>query len=601
MICWFGICEQVLRWLLLNPTKTKRKTKSYESVWKSVTLVLARSTLLVHLAQDSWTVVVTEAAAMDPGLCRATTVKQVIWNLLWPHAQGRADDFLSPNSIDVFISHSWSVSFWKKILAICHYFCLDWALISAFLSFVLAILALLLRAHGNFNEIVEEGQGMVGGTVAMLPSLVFLFVYFFGHLLSTKTVWFDRLCVDQVDLPLKAKTLQAIPDFVSQAKQMLVIWDETFFTKLWCIYEVTIRAKKASLEFLHILPVWVPLFDLFCITANCAVCFAAYPTGWRPPSLPKDVSARFSLLLSFYVGSPLYYIIFALPYQYVCSLKIRLHTKMLDQMSSFDFGEARCALETDRVLIRRQVCSFFDEVSQPPLSISLDSLPAEVLPVIETNPTDLEVSALLSTAEHIEQVRGITSYAGEDQIVDEFNAYVHGPLKQNVVRSLGHEAHISFKVCMAANMPLIFSGAAVVLTCHGYADCSTAANHLFIDSVAKYMFLNAFLLIILCPATYMLMLPMLLRISHLVGQMEAPLFLHLLVENLAFASALAFLWGFCGISSCLLMIGASEREPLCLLGAVVGFTVECWCLWIFFRQKPRHNVSSQRILGCAAA
>ena len=284
---------------------------------------------------------------------------------------------------------------------------------------------------------------------------------------------------------------EAIPDFVSQAKQMLVIWDETFFTKLWCIYEVTIRAKKASLEFLHVLPVWVPLFELFCITANCAVCFAAYPTGWRPPSLPDDVTSRFSLLFSFYVGPPLYFMFYALPYQYVCSLKIRLHKNMLDQMSSFDFGEARCALETDRVLIRRQVCAFFDEASQLPLSISLDSLPAEVLPVLETNPTDLEASALLSTAEHIEEVRGITSYAGKDQIVDEFNAYVRGPLKQNVVCSLGHDAHISFKVCMAAALPTIFSGAALVLTCDGHADCSTAASHMRMDSVATYMLSNA--------------------------------------------------------------------------------------------------------------
>ena len=284
---------------------------------------------------------------------------------------------------------------------------------------------------------------------------------------------------------------QAIPDFVSRAEQMLVIWDETFFTKLWCIYEVTIRAKKASLEFLHILPVWVSLFDLSCIAATFAICLTSYPTQWRPPSLADDVMSRFSVLLSFYVGPPWFYIIYALPYQYVCSLKIRLHKKMLDQMSSFDFGEARCALETDRVLIRRQVCSFFDEASQLPLAISLDSLPAEVLPVLETNPTDLEASALLSTAEHIEEVRGITSYPGKDQIVDEFNAYVRGPLKQKVFCSLGHEAQISLKVCMAANVPIIFSCAALVLTCNGHSDCSAAAHRMRIDSVATYMLSSA--------------------------------------------------------------------------------------------------------------
>ena len=284
---------------------------------------------------------------------------------------------------------------------------------------------------------------------------------------------------------------EAIPDFVSQAKEMLVIWDESFFTKLWCIYEIAIRAKRANFDLLHLLPVWAPLFDLSCMATNFVINLLAGPTSSGVPQMPKDVGSRFSLFLYLCVG-PLWMIPFCvLPFQYFCSLKIRLHKKMLDQMSSFDLGEARCALETDRVLIRRQVCAFFDEASQLPLSISLDSLPAEVLPVVETNPTDLEASALLSTAEHIEEVRGITSYPTEDQIVDEFNAYVRGPLKQKVECSLGHEAHVSLKVCVAANLPAIFSGAALVLTCDGSAHCSTAANHMLIDSVEKFMFANA--------------------------------------------------------------------------------------------------------------
>ena len=259
---------------------------------------------------------------------------------------------------------------------------------------------------------------------------------------------------------------------------MLVIWDDTFFTKLWCIYEIAVRAKTASLEFLHILPVWVPLFDLSFIAITLAQsCSGTLAT----PQLPQDIGSRFSLLFWFYFGAPWTFIFYALPFQYFCSLKIRLHKKMLDQMSSFDVREARCALETDRVLIRRQICSFFDEASRPP---SLDSLPAEVLP------TDLEVFAPLSYAEHIEEVRGITSYPNEDQIIDEFNAYIRGPLTQNVVCSLGQEAQVSLKVCLAANLPVIFSGAAIVLTCSGHANCPTAANHMLIDSVENYILAN---------------------------------------------------------------------------------------------------------------
>lgn len=44
--------------------------------------------------------------------------------------------------------------------------------------------------------------------------------------------WFDGLCVHQTNLPLKTKTLQAVPAFVAESAEMLVVWDQTLFTHL---------------------------------------------------------------------------------------------------------------------------------------------------------------------------------------------------------------------------------------------------------------------------------------------------------------------------------------------------------------------------------
>ena len=48
-----------------------------------------------------------------------------------------------------------------RLKVISHHFCLDSALLSAFLSFIVSILVLLLRARGNFSAIVQEGQAIV--------------------------------------------------------------------------------------------------------------------------------------------------------------------------------------------------------------------------------------------------------------------------------------------------------------------------------------------------------------------------------------------------------------------------------------------------------
>ena len=57
---------------------------------------------------------------------------------------------------------------------------------------------------------------------------VFCLVYFFGHTLCRKTFWFDRICVNQTDLELKAKALDALPHFVANSSEMLILLDEKY-------------------------------------------------------------------------------------------------------------------------------------------------------------------------------------------------------------------------------------------------------------------------------------------------------------------------------------------------------------------------------------
>ena len=111
----------------------------------------------------------------------------------------------------------------------------DMALTSSFFACLLAVLCLLLRA-GSLTGIAEQPLWLLNTSIMAWPLLVFLVVYFLGHLWDSRCFWFDRICVDQKNASLKLQTIQAIPGFVAQSKKMLVLWDDTYFERLWCSF-----------------------------------------------------------------------------------------------------------------------------------------------------------------------------------------------------------------------------------------------------------------------------------------------------------------------------------------------------------------------------
>ena len=134
------------------------------------------------------------------------------------------------SEVDLFISHSWSCSSTFKYLAICH-LNFDMAALSSLVIAISAVIVLVVRA-GSLEGIAQEGAPFLSMVLFQCLMVVFLLAYFAGHRLCSRTLWFDRLCVNQGDIPTKAMTLQAIPAFIAQSKQMLVVWDETFFEQL---------------------------------------------------------------------------------------------------------------------------------------------------------------------------------------------------------------------------------------------------------------------------------------------------------------------------------------------------------------------------------
>ena len=160
-------------------------------------------------------------------------------------------------------------------------------------------------------------------------------------------------------------------------------------------------------------------------------------------------------------------------------------------------------METDRAFIERHVSSLFDEAYEAPVRVAFGA--GDEDEVLQTE---------LLTREVLEPIRGITSYPGRAEILEQFNVFVKGPLKESVVERLGREVDISFKLCIAGWLPLIFSGP---IYAREALNCSEYAALLGTSSPTTIMITNCLLDTIVLPALLACWFPLLLRAACFSG------------------------------------------------------------------------------------
>lgn len=259
--------------------------------------------------------------------------------------------------------------------------------------------------------------------------------------------------------------------------------------------ELAVHSKAGS-GLAELVPTWMPIwaFPIVC----CQLVLGSIASGNALPQM--DTASRRSLFISVMSYSffpPQAYLFMGLALSWLFFQKLKHHKSMLDRMSEFDFRNAKCTLETDRLAIEEQVLSLFDEALEPAISVAFDA---------EMDTEAEAVTALLP--ETLREIRHITSYPTNDQIIDQFNAYVRGPLRDNVVKRLGKEDYVSLQLCVAVNLPLFCAALLYLLGCDGHAECETSASYAGFSSVSQYMWTNCIFWVFLAPVGSVLEIPL---------------------------------------------------------------------------------------------
>ncbi|CAE7292941.1 unnamed protein product [Symbiodinium sp. CCMP2592] len=404
---------------------------------------------------------------------------------------------------DIFISHTWTADSWLKHAAICLHLNFKLALgsaISAWMSVIGYIAMTGLTSWGGCHILVVAG--------VYVPTLLFFLVVFYGHRLGSllheqPTVWLDKVCIHQTDEAMKAQQVKALPVFVARSREMLVLWSDTYFERLWCNLELATFAKHGHVEKVRFGPLWLApwllssmLLDLLS-TSLLEFLEIAIPNWTAFFMVPLDRAftetfhleegsrqAGFFAALAIWCLSGMCYLPTSIPGCVAFRRKVSNHKLMLEQLSRFDIRNAQCTIESDRPLVEDQVVELWSQESVG-------------RPGPQPSPTP-EVESPINREEALQR----------------FNAFVQGPLLGAVVDAIGHEAHVPYHLCVVAFLPMNLYSLVNTLGCDG-GPCESSAASAGFQSVGWYLGTQAMAWLLCLLLTFPLTHPVLLRLIRL--------------------------------------------------------------------------------------
>lgn len=197
-------------------------------------------------------------------------------------------------TLDFFVSHSWAAGRLHKFVALVMHFNAR-PVHSCSLLLVTSLVLLELHCFESLpswllaelpdNLNLDHGMLRVKYLVMLTLSLLLPLLLLCWHRIGgsgAKRLFLDIACICQSDAAKKARGIESLGALLDRSETMVVLLDETYFTRLWCAFEVACFARRAGAERLTIIPLQRPLAEfaatLMWVLAHLAI-FATLTLG----------------------------------------------------------------------------------------------------------------------------------------------------------------------------------------------------------------------------------------------------------------------------------------------------------------------------------
>lgn len=261
------------------------------------------------------------------------------------------------SELDYFISHTWWTAGHMKYIALLVRF--GWksgvvgSLAAALFMFLLVSIDVIPAIAFEQTHILDwKGEVPLGLWCTLLGPPVGLVFGMCPKLWCLDPhVFFDALCINQVDEKVKAEGVYSIAGFLKHSHNFLVLWSPPYFSRLWCVYEVAAfrffnpNSRIIFSPICHEVAVLYSYLSLWMI-ANSMLCAKLL-------SLALDNVYLFATVMFF--GTCL----FGMVLSYTLRHLIVEKDVLKKQLQCFDIRHASCRSEADRKYIFASVVIWF--------------------------------------------------------------------------------------------------------------------------------------------------------------------------------------------------------------------------------------------------
>jgi len=93
---------------------------------------------------------------------------------------------------------------------------------------------------------------VIAMVASICPVVSFVLVILFRPVKDT--VFLDKVCINQTDSQKKQDGIDGLGGFIKHSKKLMVLWDPSYFTRLWCTLEMaaTVYLSDVKIEFVPI-------------------------------------------------------------------------------------------------------------------------------------------------------------------------------------------------------------------------------------------------------------------------------------------------------------------------------------------------------------
>mmetsp|Transcript_64599 Transcript_64599/g.114911 ORF Transcript_64599/g.114911 Transcript_64599/m.114911 type:complete len:591 (+) Transcript_64599:87-1859(+) len=277
------------------------------------------------------------------------------------------------NKYDEFISHDWATDGRLKFLCLCLHYNKVMATFAAVI--VGAIFGALELFYPELRRMASLGN-TIGGVRYTVDSVgyfglemglfAYCAVFFFGQrirklLFRPRSVFMDKLCIDQEDAGRKSQGILGLGGFLQVSDRLLVLWSPRYFTRLWCVFELAAwHTIGKPVEDIVLAPV---AQSAFIILLMVGMSFLMVVLVW----IARLSNFEYAAAVAIAVG-----VVIPLPFHLMRRFSRDLR-RIPEQVKSFDFEDASCfccsvnhtlpgtdeQVTCDRTLVAHQVGEWF--------------------------------------------------------------------------------------------------------------------------------------------------------------------------------------------------------------------------------------------------